>query len=263
MKTLIAIVRSLLGLVFFIIYLSLFVLFSIITLRYWSVQLAGPAMRFFGRTCLKVVGIKQHFVNDWPFDKEEARVVIVNHQSTVDVLLAASVCPNRAGAVGKKELIWIPLMNIAWWSLRMFRIDRSNRESAIRTIQYATKHTIKQKRSMMLAPEGTRSKTGELLPFKKGAFYIALEGKLPIYPVLFCGAAEVMPKHAYWAYPKPIWVKFLPPVSTEDWTLENMNEKIEQIHKDMNEQYLALRAEMNLPALPGQPASTEQTSPAS
>lgn len=252
MRTLIAMIRSFLALGFFVTYLSVFIVFSIITLRRWSLRLAGPLLRFFGRTSFKILGIKLSFKTDWPFIHDHPCVIIVNHQSTLDVLLAAAICPNRVGAIGKKELVWVPFMNLAWWSMRLFLVDRSNHEAAIRTIKAATDNTLKYKRAVMLAPEGTRSKTGELLPFKKGAFHIALEGKLPVYPVVFSGAAEAMPKHTFWAYPTPITVQFLPPISTDDWTRKTLDHHIEAIHQQMNQAYLTLRSEMNLPLLPGQ-----------
>ena len=209
-------------------------------------------MRFFGRTSFRILGIKLSFKTDWPFNSDQPCVIIVNHQSTLDVLLAAAICPNRVGAIGKKELVWIPFMNLAWWSMRLFLVDRSTHVAAVRTIKAATDNTLKYKRAVMLAPEGTRSKTGELLPFKKGAFHIALEGKLPVYPVVFSGAAEAMPKHTFWAYPTPITAHFLPPVSTDDWTRETLDQHIEAIHQEMNKAYLTLRSEMKLPLLPSQ-----------
>lgn len=252
MRTLIAMIRSLLALGFFVTYLSAFIVFSIITFRRWSLRIAGPLLRFFGRSSFKILGIDLSFKTELPFVDAGPCVIIVNHQSTLDVLLAASICPNRVGAIGKKELIWVPFMNLAWWSMRLFLVDRSNHEAAVRTIKAATENTLKYNRAVMLAPEGTRSKTGELLPFKKGAFHIALQGKLPIYPVVFSGAAESMPKHTFWAYPTPITAQFLPPISTDDWTRETLDQHIEAIHQDMNRAYLALRSEMDLPLLPKQ-----------
>ena len=252
MRTLIAMIRSLITIIFFASYLSVFIIFSVLTFRRWSLRLTGPYLRFFGRASFKILGVELSFKTDWPFTHDQPCVIIVNHQSTLDVLLAASICPNRVGAIGKKELIWVPFMNLAWWSMRLFLVDRSNHEAAVRTIKEVTENTLKYERAVMLAPEGTRSKTGDMLPFKKGAFHIALQGKLPIYPVVFSGAAEAMPKHTFWAYPTPIQAHFLPPISTADWTRETLDQHIAAIQQDMNKAYLALRSEMNLPLLPSQ-----------
>ena len=250
LKIAIAILRSIIALIYFVSFLSVVILFSVLTWRRWSLRIVGPVLRFFGQTSLKILGIPLVFHNEWPFQRDEPRVVIVNHQSTLDVLWFAAICPNRVGAVGKRELIYIPPMNLAWWAFRLFLIDRSNRESAIRTMKAATENTIAYQRTVALAPEGTRSKTGHLLPFKKGAFHLALEAKLPIYPVVMCGAAEAMPKHTLWAYPKPINLQFLPPVSTEDWSVDRLDEHIADVHSIMSEAYAQLREESGLPQLP-------------
>jgi 1-acyl-sn-glycerol-3-phosphate acyltransferase len=198
---------------------------------------------------LRILGIKLTLKDAWPFKEDEARVVIINHQSTLDIIWFCAICPNRPGAVGKRELIWIPFINLGWWAFRLFLIDRSNREVAIQTMKAATENTIKYRRSVSLAPEGTRSKDARILPFKKGVFHLAMEGRLPIYPVVMCGAAEAMPKHTFWAYPRPISLRFLPPISTEEWTRETLDEEIEAIRAQMVTTYEALRAEEGLPPL--------------
>ena len=250
MSHLFAIFRSLLTFGFFVLFLSITLILSVLTWRRWNLRLSGPILRRFGKLSLKILGVPLHLTNSWPFEEDEPRVVIINHQSTLDVLWFAAICPNRLGAIGKKELIWIPPMNIGWWSFRFFLIDRSNRESAIRTMKAATENTIKYKRSVSLAPEGTRSKNGHVLPFKKGAFHIALDAKIPIYPIVMCGAAEAMPKHTFWAYPRPISLRFLPPVSTENWSLENLDQHIAEVQKSMSDAYLKLRDDVGLPQLP-------------
>lgn len=249
MKALVAIVRTIIAMTFFAITVSSLILFSVLTFRRWSLRISGPALRFLGRTVLRILGIKLTLKDPWPFEEDEARVVIINHQSTLDIIWFCAICPNRPSAVGKRELIWIPFINLGWWAFRLFLIDRSNREVAIQTMKAATENTIQYRRSVSLAPEGTRSKDARILPFKKGVFHLAMEGKLPIYPVVMCGAAEAMPKHTFWAYPRPITIRFLPPISTEEWTRETLDGEIEAIRAQMVSTYEALREEEGLPPL--------------
>lgn len=255
----VAMIRTLLAYSVLMIGLICFSVFSLLTWRRWSLELSGPVLRLIGRVVVKILGIKLTLVNEWPFGKDEPRVIVVNHQSTLDIIWFSAISPNRLGAVGKRELIWIPIFNLGWWAFKLFLIDRSNRESAIKTIQAATRDTIKHRRSVALSPEGTRSATGELLPFKKGPFYLALEGRLPIYPIVMCGAAEAMPKHTFWAHPKPIHVQFLPSISTDDWELERLDEHIESIRDQMLVAYHELRAHAGLhPITPDQPLSQDR-----
>ena len=250
MRRLVAILRTLSAIIFFVVYVSVFIIFSVLTLRRWNLRLSGPFLRSYGRVSLWLLGIPLVLKNEWPFAEDEPRVVIVNHQSTLDIVWFCAITPGRLGAVGKRELRRVPVLNLAWWALRLFYVDRSNRESAIRTMQIAAQNTIKHKRSVSLSPEGTRSETGQILPFKKGVFHIAVAGGLPIYPVVMCGAAEAMPKHTLWAYPHPITLRFLPPISTQDWDTEQLDAHIESIRQQMIEAYVELRAEAGLPELP-------------
>lgn len=257
MRTLIAVVRTLVAFSFFAVYVTSFFIFSVLTLRRWNLRVSGPILRFFGRVTLKLLGIPLALVNEWPFETDEARVVIVNHQSTLDVVWFCAVCPGRMGSVGKRELIWVPVLNLAWWAFRLFLVDRSNNESAIITMKQAAENTIRHRRSVALAPEGTRSKDARILPFKKGVFHLALEGRLPIYPIVMCGAAEAMPKHSLIAYPHPITLHFLPPVSTQDWDRDRLDEHIAVIRDQMSDAYVELRARAGLPPVPSSDRHTE------
>ena len=172
--------------------------------------------------------------------------------SSLDVVWFCAVCPGRMGTVGKRELIRVPVLNLAWWSLRLFLIDRSNSASAIATMKQATENTMKHRRSVSLAPEGTRSKDARILPFKKGVFHLAIEGRLPIYPIVMCGAADAMPKHSLIAYPHPITLRFLPPISTQEWDRDQLSEHIAEVHQQMSDAYVELRAEAGLPPLSSQ-----------
>jgi 1-acyl-sn-glycerol-3-phosphate acyltransferase len=252
MRTPIAITRTLIAFCFFAVYITSFFIFSVLTLRRWNLRLSGPMLRFYGRTTLKILGLPLVLVNEWPFGEDEARVVIVNHQSSLDVVWFCAVCPGRMGTVGKRELIRVPVLNLAWWSLRLFLIDRSNSASAIATMKQATENTVKYRRSVSLAPEGTRSKDARILPFKKGVFHLAIEGRLPIYPIVMCGAADAMPKHSLIVYPHPITLRFLPPISTQEWDRERLGEHIAEVRQQMSDAYVELRAQAGLPSLSSQ-----------
>ena len=253
-RTLIALGRTLIAFSFFAVYVTSFFIFSVLTLRRWNLRISGPVLRFFGRITLKILGIPLVLVNEWPFGEDEARVVIVNHQSTLDVIWFCAVCPGRMGSVGKRELLWVPVLNLAWWAFRLFLIDRSNHASAVATMKQAADNTIRHRRSVSLAPEGTRSKDGQILPFKKGVFHLALEGRLPIYPMVMCGAADAMPKHSWIAYPHPITLRFLPPISTQDWDQERLDEHIAEVRQQMVQAYVELRDQAGLETLPLQDA---------
>lgn len=249
MRTLIAALRSGTAFLFFSVYVFLLLIFSLLTWRRFNQRLSGKMLRFFGRSMLKILGIPLILKNEWPFAEDEPRVVIVNHQSTLDIIWFCAVTPNRLGTVGKREIAWVPVLNVAWWSFRFFYVDRGRREAAIKTMQLAAQNTVLHKRSVTLSPEGTRSADGRMLPFKKGVFHLAIAARLPIYPMVMCGAGEAMPKHTWIAYPHPIHVHFLPKIMTDDWDADRLDEHIAEVRAQMVQAYQELRQDAGLPHL--------------
>jgi 1-acyl-sn-glycerol-3-phosphate acyltransferase len=247
LSNIIKFIRVILALLFFLAFVSTFLLIAVLTWRRFTDQLSGPMLRFWGRGTLMILGVPLRLVGDWPFRDPQPRVCILNHQSTLDIVWFCAVSPNRMSGVGKVEIKKVPVLNVAWWVLKLYYIDRSNRESAVQTLLAVSEDIIKNKRSVTLAPEGTRSATAQLGPFKKGAFHLALNGKLPIYPMVVAGAYEAMPKGRLLATTQPISVRFLPPISTLDWMEETLDEHIEEVRSIMESAYHQLRHDMGLP----------------
>jgi 1-acyl-sn-glycerol-3-phosphate acyltransferase len=100
---------------------------------------------------------------------------------------------------------------------------------------------VKQSRSLFIAPEGTRSPTGQMLPFKKGAFHIAVQGGIPIYPILVHGAFELMPKSRIIARPGVICLKFLDPVPTRGLGTDDVDSLLTEIRERMISEFEKLQ----------------------
>ena len=83
----------------------------------------------------------------------------------------------------------------------------------------------------MIAPEGTRSPTPRLLPFKKGAFHLAMQAGVPMVPVVIRNAGEIMPAHSMILTPGTVQVRVLAPVPTDDWTADNLDEQVALVEK--------------------------------
>jgi 1-acyl-sn-glycerol-3-phosphate acyltransferase len=122
----------------------------------------------------------------------ETYVVMSNHQSHYDipVLFQALGVPIRM--VAKKELFRIPFMNTAMRAAGFVEVDRGNRQRAIQSLAHA-RAQLSSGVSVWIAPEGTRSDSGRLGPFKKGGFYLAENLGLRILPVTIVGTREVLP----------------------------------------------------------------------
>jgi len=119
-------------------------------------------------------------------------VVMSNHQSHFDIPIACATVPGSLRFVAKKELYGIPIFGQALEQAGMIRIDRQNRKRAIESLKAAA-DTIRQGYHVWIAPEGTRSRSGELGELKKGGFFLAAETGTPIVPLVIDGAYDILP----------------------------------------------------------------------
>ena len=143
------------------------------------------------RLGLALAGIKVRIAGREHIPIGRAAVYCANHQSNVDPpVLFTSIHP-RMHIVYKAEINAIPLLARAFQMRGFVPIDRRNKEAAMRSLE-AGARSIRDGNSFLIFPEGTRSKTGEMLPFKKGGFLMALKAQAPIVPVAISGGADAM-----------------------------------------------------------------------
>lgn len=139
-------------------------------------------------------------------------IVMSNHQSLYDIpLLFYSLGPNLR-MVTKKELFRIPIFGHAMKEAGFVRIDRGDRTEALASLDTA-RELARSGTNVWIAPEGTRSRTGELLPFKKGGFHLAFAANLPILPVSLAGTRDILQARAVRSVPgAQVRVTIHPPV---------------------------------------------------
>jgi 1-acyl-sn-glycerol-3-phosphate acyltransferase len=143
----------------------------------------------------------------------ERHIFVANHNSGVEIFALFSRL-RWVKFVAKAELFRIPIVGRAMRYAGMIPIERANRTGARASIQLAGT-IIASGASVILFPEGTRSRTYELRPFKKGAFVLAIETQSPIVPVAVYGTVEIMPKGSLLVRPGRVHLHFLPPIDTE------------------------------------------------
>jgi 1-acyl-sn-glycerol-3-phosphate acyltransferase len=124
--------------------------------------------------------------------RDETYLVMSNHQSLYDIPVLFQVVGANVRMIAKAELFQVPVFGKALSAGGFIAIDRRDRRKAIRSLDVA-RSLLESGTHVWIAPEGTRSRTGELLPFKKGAFYLALESGLPILPVTLRGTRDALP----------------------------------------------------------------------
>ncbi|HEX8904654.1 MAG TPA: lysophospholipid acyltransferase family protein, partial [Longimicrobiaceae bacterium] len=140
------------------------------------------------------------------------QVVASNHISWFDVFALAAVIEVPYHFVAKKELLKIPLFGRAMEAAGHISIDRSNREAAIESLRVAGEKIRRSPGAVVIFPEGTRSRTGRLMPFKKGAFVLAAEAQVAIVPTAITGSFEIMRKGSWRIHRRTIHIHFLPPI---------------------------------------------------
>jgi len=127
---------------------------------------------------------REHLAGGGPF------IFTPNHQSHLDILLLLEHLPGRTRFAAKRELWRHPVMAAVLDTLGMVPVDREHPERAIDALNRAAA----ARDSFVIFPEGTRSRTGQLLPFKKGAFVLAIASGLPVVPVVCRGTRRLMPR---------------------------------------------------------------------
>lgn len=143
-------------------------------------------------------------------------VFMSNHQSHFDLIALLTTLPGRFAILAKRELFFIPVFGWALWLAGMVPVDRSNRESAIRSVDRAAEQ-VRNGRSVLIFAEGTRSADGTLQPFKKGGFHLALKAGAPIVPVSVRGGHGILPKGSLRIRPGLLEVTVGEPIETRPY----------------------------------------------
>ncbi|XP_020584428.1 1-acyl-sn-glycerol-3-phosphate acyltransferase-like [Phalaenopsis equestris] len=157
-------------------------------------------------------------------------IYICNHASPLDIFLVMWLVPTGTVGIAKKEIIWYPMFGQLYVLANHLRIDRSNPMVAIESMKKVAQAIVKKNLSLIIFPEGTRSKTGRLLPFKKGFVHIALQSRLPIVPMVLTGTHVAWRKNSLRVRPAPLKVRYLPPIKTSDWEEKYIHKYVEMVH---------------------------------
>ena len=150
-------------------------------------------LRWWSRTWFRLGGV-EFSVEGPEVDQSRSYVIVSNHQSNFDIMSSLLSVPVPGRFMAKKELYRIPIVGSAMKATGMVKVDRSQHGASVHAqlTEAATANT-KAARSVIVYPEGTRSRDGQLMPFKRGAFAIAIAGELPILPVTISGSYAAWP----------------------------------------------------------------------
>ena len=193
-------------------------------------DLVYPWALFGARNWLRLSGVKVHVTGREHLEPKQTYVFISNHRSYLDTATLFAYTGRRLGLLAKKELLNVPILGFGMGFVNIMAIDRSNRERALETTTAATER-IRSGISFGVFAEGTRAKPGQFLPFKKGAFYMAVQAGVPIVPVAIKNTDVLMGKGTGQSKPGTIEFVLLPPVATIGLSSdEDVQALVRQIH---------------------------------
>ena len=196
-------------------------------------ELVYPWASFGARAWLRLSGVRVKVRGLELLDPKQSYVFVSNHRSYLDTAAIFVYTGRRIGVLAKKELLKVPVLGVGMGFVNVMAIDRTNRESAIRTTEAAAKR-IQSGVSFAVFVEGTRAKPAELLPFKKGAFYMARQAGVPVVPVAIKNSDVLMGKGTGEARSGTIEMVIMPPVETVGVsTDDDMNQFIADVRESI------------------------------
>jgi putative phosphoserine phosphatase/1-acylglycerol-3-phosphate O-acyltransferase len=178
---------------------------------------------------LAVNGVKLNVVGEKNLAQRPA-VFIFNHRNQVDPLVTAALIKDNYTGVAKKELENNPIMGTIGKLSDVAFVDRSDTQAAVETLK-SVEEAARKGLSIIVSPEGTRLDTTEVGPFKKGPFRMAMAAKVPIVPIIIRNAESIAGLNSGTMNPGTVDVAVLPPISVEDWTVEDLPKRIEEVRQ--------------------------------
>jgi 1-acyl-sn-glycerol-3-phosphate acyltransferase len=184
-------------------------------------------VRWFIRAGLAMVGVKVEVSGLELLEPDQTYIFTPNHQSLIEVPLFVAYLGRNPAYLGKKEVFKYPIFGYGIRLIGMVPVDRSNSPAAVESAKQATKN-LRGGKSFVVYPEGTRSRDGRMLPFKKGAFMMAIDAGVPVVPVTVSGASKIMPKAQVKVFPSTVRITVHQPISSAGYSKENVIELMER-----------------------------------
>ncbi len=178
---------------------------------------------WWGRFCAQLLGIRIDIVGRENYDTGKNYLVISNHAGMADIPLLLGTLQLNLRFVAKEELGRIPVFGWAIKKSGYVLIKRGQNKDALKSLLKAA-DVLKNGRSVHIFPEGTRSATGELLPFKRGAFLIAQKAHAPVLPIAIIGSNTITPKKSLKIRKGTVTIVISPPIETQGKTAQEIQD---------------------------------------
>lgn len=183
----------------------------------------------FGDIAAALAGVRLDVTGEENLWAQRPCIFVFNHQSKVDVMIIAKLVRKDIGAIAKKEIRDMPIIGKVMELAGTVFVDRANGRNAIKMMEPLVDAIKVDGKSICIAPEGTRTLSPKVGPFKKGAFHLALQARVPIVPIVIHNAGDVAPKNEFVMRPATVKVDVLPPVDTSDWKRSTLNKHVADV----------------------------------
>ncbi|XP_026960066.1 1-acyl-sn-glycerol-3-phosphate acyltransferase beta [Lagenorhynchus albirostris] len=181
-------------------------------------------------------------------------VIISNHQSILDMMGLMEVLPDRCVQIAKRELLFLGPVGLIMYLGGVLFIDRQRSRTAMTVISDVGKRMVREKLKVWIYPEGTRNDSGDLLPFKKGAFHLAIQAQVPIIPVVYSSFSSFYNYKTKLFTSGTIKVEVLDAIPTAGLTIADVPELLDTCQQAMRATFLHVS---QLPRENGAPAGPD------
>lgn len=209
------------------------ILAGLVGVKYEPGGVYDRAQRRFARWILSAAGIPVTMSGRENLAAEGPQIVVSNHASFFDILALLAYLPVHPKFIAKKELFRVPVMGAAMRAAGHVRLDRGNRTQAFSAYEEAAQQMKEKRLTVVVYPEGTRTRTGELLPFKKGAFVFAIGSGAPVVPCYVAGAFDIQPKGSIRVRKTSMHIALGEPIQVTGLNLEDRDALLDRVQASM------------------------------
>ncbi len=204
--------------------------------RWGDPRLSRDFARFYSWGTLKISGLRVEIRGQEILDAGRPAVLVANHQSALDMATFGALYPENTVLIGKKEIRWIPLFGLFYMASGNLMIDRKKSRSAIGVLKEAVDEIKRRQASVWIFPEGTRNRLGEgMLPFKKGAFHMAIQGQVPVIPIVSSTLTPIVSWQKKHFSSGRVILQVLQPISTQGMVMADVDRLSDQVRSRMIE----------------------------
>lgn len=199
--------------------------------RVWRIKACNVYGKVVGRSVVAIVGVTPRVNHPERLGDSMPAIYVTNHTSTLDAFLGIWLCPVGGCGVFKKEVARIPFFGQVARLSGHLLLDRFHHRRALEALRDTAELVKRHRLGIWILPEGTRSKDGRLLPFKKGFVHLAIATGLPVVPIVVHGAHRNWKLGTYRFVPMDLPIEVLPPIDTSGWSEETAQEHVETVRR--------------------------------